>query len=48
MSKITINNREIGNEFPPYVIAEACDNHMGDLDVAKEMALQAKLAGRIV
>lgn len=27
------------------IIAEACDNHFGDIDVAKEMALQAKLAG---
>ncbi len=28
-----------------FVIAEACDNHLGDTDVAKEMALQSKLAG---
>ena len=27
------------------MIAEACDNHLGDLGVAKEMALQSKLAG---
>ncbi|MFC1827291.1 N-acetylneuraminate synthase family protein [Thermodesulfobacteriota bacterium] len=45
MKKITINNRTIGDGCFPYIIAEACDNHMGDLDVAKEMALQAKLAG---
>lgn len=45
MDKIIINNREIGTGFAPYVIAEACDNHMGNLKVAKEMALQAKLAG---
>ncbi len=45
MSKIVINNREIGDGISPYIIAEACDNHMGDLHVAKEMALQAKLAG---
>ena len=45
MSKISINGRFIGKDCAPYIIAEACDNHMGDLSVAKEMALQAKLAG---
>ena len=45
MPEITINGRKIGNSFTPYVIAEACDNHMGDLIAAKEMALRAKLAG---
>jgi N-acetylneuraminate synthase len=28
-----------------FVIAEACDNHMGNIDTAKEMCRQAKLAG---
>lgn len=42
---IEINGRQIGKGNAPYVIAEACDNHMGDLRVAKEMALQAKLSG---
>ncbi len=28
-----------------FVIAEGCDNHMGDMNAAKEMARQAKLAG---
>lgn len=28
-----------------YIIAEGCDNHMGDIDVAKEMCRLAKLAG---
>ncbi len=45
MAELTINRRKIGDGYTPYVIAEACDNHMGDLAVAKEMALQAKLAG---
>lgn len=45
MSIIKINNRKIGGGCLPYVIAEGCDNHMGDLGVAKEMALQSKLAG---
>lgn len=45
MSVIEINHRKIGDGQPVYVIAEGCDNHMGDLNAAKEMALQAKLAG---
>lgn len=45
MPEIIINNTKIGNSYAPYIIAEACDNHMGDLSVAKRMALQAKLAG---
>ena len=45
MAELTINGRKLGDGYAPYVIAEACDNHMGDLEVAKEMALQAKLAG---
>lgn len=27
------------------IIAEACDNHLGNLDIAKKMALKSKLAG---
>lgn len=45
MPEIIINNTKIGSAYAPYIIAEACDNHMGDLSAAKEMALQAKLAG---
>ena len=45
MRELVINGRKIGSGNEPYIIAEACDNHMGNLDVAKEMALQAKLAG---
>lgn len=41
---LTINKRPVGAGYPTLVIAEACDNHMGDLDVALEMARQAKLA----
>ncbi len=39
-----IGKDELGKNCPVYVIAEGCDNHMGDLEVAKEMALNAKLA----
>lgn len=46
MSKyIEIGGRKIGEDYPVYVIAEGCDNHMGNLETAKEMCLQAKLAG---
>lgn len=31
--------------YAPYIIAEGCDNYMGSFNTAKEMALQAKLAG---
>lgn len=45
MSEMTIENKKIGDGHPVFVIAEGCDNHMGDLAVAKEMCRQAKLAG---
>lgn len=42
---VYIGQRPIGPGQPAYIIAEACDNHMGDLQVAKEMVRLAKLAG---
>lgn len=45
MSKFEINGRQIGDGCPVYVIAEGCDNHMGNMDDAKEMCKRAKLAG---
>lgn len=42
---MNINKKKIGLGNPVYIIAEACDNHMGSLDTAKEMCRQAKLAG---
>lgn len=45
MNTMTIENRKIGDGFKTFIIAEGCDNHMGDLEVAKEMCRQAKLAG---
>lgn len=44
-ASLNINNRRIGYDQPCYIIAEACDNHLGDMDVAREMCLQSKLAG---
>jgi sialic acid synthase SpsE len=40
-----IGGRAVGPGEPVFIIAEACDNHLGDLGVAKEMARMAKIAG---
>ena len=45
MKTIKIGNRTIGEDAPCFIIAEACDNHLGNMDTAKEMARQSKLAG---
>lgn len=45
MNTISIGGRIIGDQQPVFIIAEGCDNHMGDLATAKEMCRQAKLAG---
>lgn len=45
MENLRIGNRMIGKDAPAFIIAEACDNHLGDLEVAKKMARIAKLAG---
>jgi sialic acid synthase SpsE len=42
---ITIGNKIIGRDRPVFIIAEACDNHLGSMETAKEMIRQAKLAG---
>jgi N-acetylneuraminate synthase len=42
---IHIDGRMIGPSERCFVIAEACDNHLGDLEVAKEMVRQAKACG---
>lgn len=42
---IRINNRQVGHEFPPYVIAELSANHNGKLDVAMAIIGEAKKAG---
>lgn len=45
MPSFRVRNRVVGDAAPAFVIAEACDNHMGNMVVAREMALRAKLAG---
>jgi len=45
MEKIKIVNKLIGDNEPIFVIAEACDNHMGNMTWAKEMVDFAKMCG---
>ncbi|MCA1803665.1 MAG: N-acetylneuraminate synthase family protein [Rhodothermaceae bacterium] len=45
MKSVRIGDRHIGDGHPCYIIAEACDNHLGNMETAKEMARQSKLAG---
>lgn len=45
MKEIILGGRAVGAEGPCYIIAEACENHLGDMAVAREMVRLAKLAG---
>lgn len=45
MKEIKIRDRLIGEKYPTFVIVEACDNHLGSLQTAKEMAKIAKIIG---
>ena len=45
MKRIQINDVMIGEGCPTFIIAEGCDNHMGNMEAAKEMCRRAKLAG---
>lgn len=42
---VQIGNRSIGPNSPCFVIAEGCDNHLGNLEVAREMVRHAKACG---
>jgi N,N'-diacetyllegionaminate synthase len=42
---VSIGGRLVGNGHPVFVIAEGCDNHLGNVQVARDMAQEAKLAG---
>ena len=44
-ASIKIGGKSIGASAPCFIIAEGCDNHLGNIGVAKEMCRQAKLAG---
>lgn len=43
--KIQINGRDIGEDFPPYLIAELSANHNGHLETALKIIEQAKICG---
>ena len=45
MKEFKISNKTLGESNAIFIIAEAGDNHLGSISVAKEMCLQAKLAG---
>jgi sialic acid synthase SpsE len=45
VSAFAVGGREVGVGHAVFVIAEAADAHLGNLETAKEMARQAKLAG---
>jgi pseudaminic acid synthase len=42
---VTIEGRDIGSEFPPYVIAEISGNHNGDINNAIDLITIAKKSG---
>lgn len=45
LTHIIIDGRNIGVDFPPYIIAEMSANHNGRLEVALDIISKAKLAG---
>lgn len=46
MNKIEINNnRKVGDDEPPFIIAEIGNNHNGSLEIAMELIEQAKHVG---
>ena len=45
MKEISINNRKIGQKYPPYVIAEMSANHNGDINNAYKIIDMAKACG---
>ncbi|MDD5070089.1 MAG: N-acetylneuraminate synthase family protein [Candidatus Omnitrophica bacterium] len=45
MNNIQIGNKTISYSSPVYIVAEGCDNHLGDISKAKEMIFLAKQAG---
>lgn len=42
---IKIGDRLVGDNCPPYIIAEACINHQGDVNIAKQMTYVAHAMG---
>lgn len=44
-NSVQVGKRKIGYGQPCFIIAEGCDNHLGNMDTAREMVLQAKACG---
>ena len=42
---VKIGDRLVGEGHPPYIIAEACVNHQGDIEIAKRMVYFAHAMG---
>ena len=42
---VTIGGRKVGKGHPPYIIAEACINHEGDIKIARQMVYVAHAMG---
>ena len=38
-----ISGRDFGDDHPVFIVAEIGQNHLGSLEVAKEMILKAKV-----
>ena len=45
---VKIGDRLVGEGQPPYIIAEACINHQGDVEIAKKMTYVAKNTSRAI
>ncbi len=45
MAELTIDGIKVGDNHPPYIIAEAGVNHESDYDIAYKMIVEAKKAG---
>ena len=44
-NKLTIGNRVIDDEHPPYIIAEAAISHQGEISIARKMVYIAHAMG---
>ena len=42
---VSLDGRLVGEGHPPYIMAEACINHQGDPETAKEMVYVARAMG---
>jgi len=45
MKPVIIKDKAIGSSQPPFIIAEACINHEGDIKIAERMVYEAHAAG---